>query len=65
MATWMVMGMPTSRARPHSARTTSSMQNPVPRAASAMVSRPSSDEKYVSRTRRTSSAGMAILLSFQ
>ena len=45
MATWTVIGMPSSRAIPHSARTTSSTQKPVPRVASAMVSRPSSEEK--------------------
>jgi hypothetical protein len=33
--------------------------------ASAIVSRPSSEEKYLSRIRRTSSPGMASALKYQ
>ncbi len=47
---------------PHSARTTSSWQNPGPRVASPIVSSPSSEEKYVSWIRSTSSRGIAIEL---
>ena len=54
--------MSRSRAISHSAFTTSSWQNPGPRVASAIVSSPSSDEKYVSRIRRTSSTGMTSVL---
>src|SRR5438132_1412951 len=52
MATWTVMGRPSSRAIFHSCVTTSSTQKPGPRVASCIVSRPSFDEKYRSRTRR-------------
>ncbi len=45
IAMWTVIGMPRSRAMPHSCRTTSSWQNPGPRVASPIVSRPSSEEK--------------------
>ena len=62
IAMCMVIGMPRSRAIPHSSRTTSSWQNPGPRVASPRVRRPSSDEKYVSLIRVTSSRGMAIEL---
>ena len=47
---------------PHSSRTTSSWQNPGPRVASAIVSRPSSEAKYVLVIRSTSSRGIAIEL---
>ncbi len=62
IAMCMVIGMPRSRAIPHSSRTTSSWQNPGPRVASPSVRRPSSEEKYVSLIRVTSSRGMAIEL---
>ncbi|CAM5293845.1 hypothetical protein SVIOM74S_01980 [Streptomyces violarus] len=65
MATCTVIGMPSSRARAHSEATTSLTQKPGPRVARAMVSRPSSDAKCRARIRRTSSAGIAILLSNQ
>src|SRR5437762_239735 len=57
MATWTVIGRPSSRAIFHSCVTTSSTQKPGPRVASCIVSKPSFDEKYRSRTRRAASDG--------
>jgi hypothetical protein len=65
IATCTVIGMFSSRASAHSDFTTSSWQNPVPRVASAIVSSWSSEEKWASRMRRTSSPGMAMELSNQ
>ena len=65
MPTCTVTGMSSSRAIPHSACTTWSWVKPGPRVARPMVSRPLSEEKYVSRTRRTSSAGIASALKNQ
>ncbi len=62
IAMWSVIGMPRSLAVPHSARTTPSWQKPGPRVARAIVSSPSSEEKYVPRMRSTSSRGIAIEL---
>ena len=62
IAMWIVIGRPRSRAMPHSSRTTSSWQKPGPRVASAIVNRPSSELKYVLRTRPTSSLGIEIEL---
>ena len=57
--------MPSSRASAHSAVTTWSWVNPGPRVARPMVSRPSSEGKWVDRTRRTSSPGIASALKNQ
>ena len=65
MATCTVIGRSSSRASAHSCFTTSGSQNPGPRVASAIVRRPSSDEKYCSRTRLTSSGVLSELLYYQ
>ena len=65
MLTCTVSGMPSSRASAHSPCTTWSCVKPGPRVASPIVSRPSSEEKYLSRIRVTSSFGMASALKYQ
>ena len=61
MPTCTLIRMPRSRASSQSCFATSKFELPGARAASASVTSPSSDEKYVSRMRRMSSGWFSSL----
>src|SRR5215212_3681260 len=63
--TCTLMGTPMSLASSQSCLTTSGVQNPGPRVPMARVMSPSSDEKYLSLTRRMSSGDSRTLLNHQ